>query len=148
MNADRRKVLAKKGISHALLVMLIIVLAVAVFGVVAAVIYGWFGATSVKVDASVTKLDLVASGDSVLMLRNTGNVRLTSATASMTCEQTAAPTAPTITLPGDGLDPGKSVAVVWDAGGLVPGEKCTISITGDAANGASWAASASAVVRP
>jgi hypothetical protein len=106
----------------------------------------------------VEKLDLVAKGQSVVVVRNTGNVRINGITAKLVCDQSS-PTPPTFPLGGGGtgtttatasagLDPGKTISVTWDAGNLIPGETCRLTIEATAANGATAAASASAVVRP
>jgi len=141
----------KMGISGALVAILLVVVAIAFVGIAVAVLSGFLGTGSVKTDIMIEKLDLVANGYSVAVIRNTGNVRINSIDdISLVCDQTRSPTAPSFDL-GAGLDPGKTATATWDAGGttgLVPGETCRLTIQGTAANGAKVAASASSIVRP
>jgi len=147
-HVEDRQRLRRMGISGALVAILLVVVAIAFVGIAVAVMSGYLGTASVKTDIMVEKLDLVAKGASVVTLRNTGNVRITSIDrATLTCDQTASPTAPTIDL-GAGLDPGKTASATWNAGDLIPGETCRLTIEATAANGATVAASASAIVRP
>ena len=140
--------LKKMGISGALVAILLVVVAIAFVGIAVAVLSGFLGTGSVKTDIMVEKLDLVANGYSVAVLRNTGNVRInTIDTANIVCDQTANPATPAFDL-GAGLDPGKTATATWDAGGLVPGETCRLTVSGTAANNAQVAASASSIVRP
>jgi alcohol dehydrogenase YqhD (iron-dependent ADH family) len=92
----------------------------------------------------------VASGQSVLVIRNTGNVRIANLkAATLTCGGGSP-----IDLTSDigtaisNLDPGKTAAATFQIQNAVPGETCTLSITANAANGATVAASASAIIRP
>jgi len=145
----RCKTNSKAGVSHALMVILMVVLALAIGGVVAAILMGYPGMLATKADVSIEKVDLVATGQSVIVIRNTGNVRITELTVTVDCESGASTTIPSSQFSiGEGLDPGKSVATTFPLSNAVPGELCTISLTGTAANGASIAASASAYVRP
>jgi hypothetical protein len=101
----------------------------------------------------IEKLDLVASGQSVLVIRNTGNVRITSLKdATLTCGGSPVSTTPDlktqISAAISNLDPGKTGAATFQLNDAVPGETCTLSITAEAANKATVAASASAIVRP
>jgi len=135
------------GISGALVAILLVVVAIAFVGIAVAVLSGFIGTGSVKTDIMVERLDLVAKGYSVAVLRNTGNVRIdTINAATLVCDQTANPSPPAFT--GVPIDPGKTAMATWDAGGLVPGETCRLTIEATAANGAKVAASASAIVRP
>jgi hypothetical protein len=154
-----RRLGAKAGISGALVAILLVVVAIAFVGIAVAVMSGYLGTASVKTDVMIEKLDLVAKGQSVVVVRNTGNVRITGITATLTCDQTSNPTPPPFSLGGGGagtttatasagLDPGKTISVTWDAGSLIPGETCRLTIQATAANGATAAASASAIVRP
>jgi hypothetical protein len=146
------------GISGALVAILLVVVAIAFVGIAVAVMSGYLGTASVKTDVIIEKLDLMAKGQSVVVVRNTGNVRINSITATLTCDQTSNPAAPQFSLGGGGttgtatasagLDPGKTISVTWDAGSLIPGETCRLTIQATAANGATAAASASAIVRP
>jgi hypothetical protein len=156
-HAENRQRLRRMGISGALVAILLVVVAIAFVGIAVAVMSGFLGTASVKTDVMIEKLDLVANGQSVLVIRNTGNVRITSITATLTCDKTSNPTPPSFNLGGGGtgtatasagLDPGKTTSVTWDAGSLVPGETCRLTIQATAANGATVAASASAIVRP
>ncbi len=142
---NRRK--SRLGISGALVTILLVVVAIAFVGIAVAVLSGFIGTGSVKTDIMIEKLDLVANGYSVAVLRNTGNVRINSIDyIYLTCDQTATPTAPTFAL-GAGLDPGKTATSTWQTT-LVPGETCRLTIEGTAANGAKVSASASSIVRP
>jgi hypothetical protein len=144
---DRRKA----GISGALVAILLVVVAIAFVGIAVAVLSGFIGTGAVKTDIMIEKFDLVAKGYSVLVIRNTGNVRIdTIDPANLVCDQTGTPTPPT-EFSGVPIDPGKTASASWDAGGetgLVPGETCRITISATAANGAKVAASASSIVRP
>ena len=147
MNAKRYD-RSKMGISGALVAILLVVVAIALVGVAWAVLSGYLGTASVKADVAIEKLDLVANGQSVLVIRNTGNVRITSLDATLTCNAPGVnPNDPQLSSFSN-LDPGQTFSEAWDAGDLVPGDTCTLTITGTAANGASVAASASAIVRP
>lgn len=139
----------RAGISNALVAILLIVVAVAVVGIAWAVISGFIGTGSVKTEIAIEKLDLVANGRSVVVVRNLGNVRIIDITGeTLTCDATSDPSPPDIAGP---IDPGETVTTLWDysggAGG-VPGETCTLTIQGTAVNGAVVAASGSAIVRP
>ena len=135
----------KAGISNALVAILLIVVAIAVVGITWAVVSGFLGTGSVKADIAIEKLDLVANGDSIVVVRNLGNVQIdTIDSVTLTCDVTASPTAPTISGP---IDPGETATAVWSAG-VVPGETCTLTIQATAVNGAGVAASSSAIVRP
>jgi len=138
------------GISGALVTILLVVVAIAFVGIAVAVLSGFIGTGSVKTDIMIEKLDLVAKGFSVVVLRNTGNVRITNIDATgvnLVCDQTDNPTPPTFTNPVN-IDPGKTATVTWDAGGLIPGETCRLTITAEAANKAKVSTSASSIVRP
>ena len=139
---DRRKA----GISGALVAILLVVVAIAFVGIAVAVLSGFIGTGSVKTDIMVEKLDLVANGYSVAVLRNTGNVRITSINATMlVCDQSGTPDQqPIFTGP---IDPGKTITATWSTT-LVPGETCRLTIEATAANNAKVAASASSIVRP
>jgi hypothetical protein len=143
------------GISGALVAILLVVVAIAFVGIAVAVMSGFLGTASVKTDIMVEKLDLVASGQSVVVIRNTGNVRIASLeAATLTCggSSTDIDLTSEISAVIIGLDPGKTSAATFklsDAiSDIAPGETCTLSITANAANGAKVAASASAIVRP
>jgi len=138
---------AKTGVSYALMVILMVVISLAIAGVIAAILMGWPGMLATKAEASIEKVDLVATGSSVIVVRNTGNVRITNLAATVYCETSGPQTAPDLNV-GEGLDPGKTVAATFNLNNAVPGERCTISLTGEGANGAAIAASASAYVRP
>jgi hypothetical protein len=154
--AEDKQRLRKMGISGALVAILLVVVAIAFVGIAVAVMSGFLGTASVKTDIMIEKLDLVAKGQSVVVVRNTGNVRITDiTTATLTCDQTSGAKSPSFSLGGGGtgtatagLDPGKTISVTWDAGDLVPGETCRLTIEATAANNAKVAASASAIVRP
>jgi len=135
----------KMGISGALVAILLVVVAIAFVGIAVAVLSGFLGTGSIKTDIMIEKLDVVASGYSVAVIRNTGNVRITSiGDANLVCDQST-PTPPTFT---GSIDPGKTITATWDAGDLVPGETCRLTVEATAANGAKVAASASSIVRP
>jgi hypothetical protein len=141
---DRRKA----GISGALVAILLVVVAIAFVGIAVAVLSGFIGTGSVKTDILIEKFDLVAKGYSVLVIRNTGNVRInTIDSANLVCDQTENPTSPT-DFSGVPIDPGKTASATWDAGDLIPGESCRITVSATAANGAKVSASASSIVRP
>jgi len=143
--AENRQRLRRVGISGALVTILLVVVAIAFVGIAVAVLSGFIGTGSVKTDIMVERLDLVANGYSVAVLRNTGNVRVSSISyVQLTCDQST-PTPPTFTGP---IDPGKTITSTWDAGDLVPGETCRLTIEALAANNARVAASASSIVRP
>ena len=145
MRGSRR--LSRMGISGALVAILLVVVAIAFVGIAVAVLSGFLGTGSVKTDIMIEKLDLVASGYSVAVLRNTGNVRISSIDndkVNLVCDQST-PAPPTFTGP---IDPGKTITATWDAGDLVPGETCRLTVEGTAANGAKVASSASSIVRP
>ncbi|MCS7112334.1 MAG: hypothetical protein NZ912_08885 [Ignisphaera sp.] len=142
-----RRGLSRAGISGAITTILIIIMAIAVVGIAWAVISGFIGVASVKTDMAVEKLDMVANGMSIAMLRNTGNVRIERIDEiSLSCTITSSPPTPPGLDPMP-LDPGKTATATW-ATTLVPGETCTLTVRGTAANGASVAASSSAIVRP
>ena len=135
------------GISGALVAILLVVVAIAFVGIAVAVLSGFIGTGSVKTDIMVEKLDLVANGYSVAVLRNTGNVRInTIDTANLVCDQTTNPSSPA-SFTGVPIDPGKTAMATWSTD-LVPGETCRLTIEATAANGAKVAASASSIVRP
>ena len=146
-HVENRQRLRRMGISGALVAILLVVVAIAFVGIAVAVMGGYLGTASVKTDIMVEKLDLVAKGASVVTLRNTGNVRITSIDkVTLMCDQSGNATAPKIDLSA-GLDPGKTASATWDTN-LIPGETCRLTIQATAANGAKVAASASAIVRP
>ena len=133
------------GISSLLATVLILVVAVALVGIVWAISSGMIGTGAVKADIAIEKLDLVANGNSVVMVRNLGNVRIDSIdSVDLACDVTASPTPPTLNGP---IDPGETASAAWQAG-VVPGETCTLTVEATAANGANVAASSSAIVRP
>jgi len=144
---ESKQRLRRMGISGALVAILLVVVAIAFVGIAVAVMSGFLGTASVKTDIMIEKLDLVANGHSVAVLRNTGNVRINSVDeVTLTCAQTQSPAQPQFDL-GAGLDPGKTATATWQTT-LVPGETCTLTIEATAANGAKVATSASAIVRP
>jgi len=150
-HAENRQRLRRMGISGALVAILLVVVAIAFVGIAVAVMGGYLGTASVKTDIMIEKLDLVASGQSVLVIRNTGNVRIASLkAATLTCGAGGSPTDLTsdISAAISNLDPGKTGAATFQLKNAVPGETCTLSITANAANGATVAASASAIIRP
>ncbi len=134
------------GISGALVTILLVVVAIAFVGIAVAVLSGFIGTGSVKTDIMIEKLDLVANGYSVVVLRNTGNVRIKSIdTINLVCDQSANPSLPSF---GNAtIDPGKTITSTWSTT-LVPGETCRLTIEATAANGAKVSASASSIVRP
>lgn len=138
----------KKGISPVIATILIVIVAIALVGIAWAIMSGFLGTASVKTDIAVEKLDIVANGMSVAVVRNVGNVRIDSIDEiTLTCTSTGSPATPASFEPGS-IDPGKTATATWDAGDLVPGETCTLTIKATAANGAGVAASSSAIVRP
>jgi len=152
-HAENRQRLRRMGISGALVAILLVVVAIAFVGIAVAVMGGYLGTASVKTDIMIEKLDLVASGQSVLVIRNTGNVRINSIDeAKLACGGSSTDLTSTISAAISNLDPGKTAAAMFDLSkvisGIAPGETCTLSITASAANGAKVAASASAMVRP
>ena len=139
---------AKTGVSYALMVILMVVISLAIAGVIASILMGWPGMLATKAEASIEKVDLVATGSSVIVVKNTGNVRITDLAVTVDCEKSGQQNVLNLNV-GEGLDPGKTVAETFNLGNnAVPGERCTISLTGEGANGAAIAASASAYVRP
>ena len=153
-HAENGQRLRRMGISGALVAILLVVVAIAFVGIAVAVMGGYLGTASVKTDIMIEKLDLVASGQSVLVIRNTGNVRIASIdSATLTCGASGTGgNSTSINVPSikdiKDLDPGKTAAVTFQIQNAVPGATCTLSITGTAANGATVAASASAIIRP
>lgn len=138
----------RMGISPAIATILLVIVTVAMVGVAWAVLSGFLGTASVKTDIAIEKLDIVANGMSVAVIRNTGNVRIDSVDdISLTCSSTSNPGAPSA---GDfgSIDPGKTGTATWSAGSLIPGETCTLTVKATAANGAAVAASSSAIARP
>jgi len=150
-HAENGQRLRRMGISGALVAILLVVVAIAFVGIAVAVMGGYLGTASVKTDIMIEKLDLVASGQSVLVIRNTGNVRIASIdSATLTCGASGTggnSTSINVSSIKD-LDPGKTAAVTFQIQNPVPGTTCTLSITAKAANGATVAASASAIIRP
>ena len=154
-HVENRQRLRRMGISGALVAILLVVVAIAFVGIAVAVMGGYLGTASVKTDIMIEKLDLVASGQSVLVIRNTGNVRIAKIdSATLTCGasstgSTGSSNSASIDVSSiKDLDPGKTAAVTFQIQNAVPGATCTLSITGTAANGATVAASASAIIRP
>lgn len=142
-----KKGLARKGISEALVLVLIIVVAIAIVGIVGAMLLAYPGMLGAKADMIIDKVDLVADGQSIVVVRNTGNVRIDHIDqATVTCDGTQMDIVGFFTV--SSLDPGKSLTVVFPLTGTSAGQRCTITITGTAANGANVAASATAYVRP
>ncbi|MEM0154050.1 MAG: archaellin/type IV pilin N-terminal domain-containing protein [Ignisphaera sp.] len=147
---DNRNNRWRKGISPVIATILIVILVIALVGIAWAIMSGFLGTASVKTDIAIEKLDIVANGMSVAVVRNVGNVRIKSIDeVTLTCTSSNSPTAPANTDfdLGDGLDPGKTATATWSTT-LIPGETCTLTIKATAANGASVAASSSAIVRP
>ncbi|MEM2293553.1 MAG: hypothetical protein QXX41_09795 [Nitrososphaerota archaeon] len=137
----------RKGISPVIATLLIVIVAIALVGIAWAIMSGFLGTASVKTDIAIEKLDIVANGMSVAVVRNVGNVRISSIDeVTLTCASSGNPAAPSFDL-GDGLDPGKTATATWSTV-LIPGETCTLTIKATAANGAKVAASSSAIVRP
>ena len=146
-NAVGNKLL-RKGISQPIVAIILVIIALAIVGIAAAIMMGFLGTAAVKTDIMVEKLDLVANGRSVAVLRNTGNVRIDSIDeVTLTCGTSGSPATPATTDFAVPIDPGKTATATWDTT-LIPGETCTLTIKATAANGAVVAASASAVVRP
>ncbi|MEM3921817.1 MAG: hypothetical protein QXG25_02915 [Nitrososphaerota archaeon] len=141
-----KKGLARKGISEALVLVLIIVVAIAIVGIVGAMLLAYPGMLGAKADMIIDKVDLVADGQSIVVVRNTGNVRIDRIdSATVACDGTQMDIADHLAAP---LDPGKSSTAVFQLTDISAGQRCTITITGTAANGANVAASATAYVRP
>lgn len=137
----------RKGISPAIAAILLVIITIAIVGIAWAVMSGFVGTASVKTDIAIEKLDIVANGMSVAVLRNVGNVQIKSIDeVSLTCTVTGSPAAPTRFDPVP-IDPGKTATATWSTM-LVPGETCTLTVKATAANGAVVAASSSAIVRP
>ncbi|MEM0049517.1 MAG: hypothetical protein QXW39_03160, partial [Candidatus Bathyarchaeia archaeon] len=131
----------RKGISPVIATLLVVIVAIALVGIFWAIMSGFLGTASVKTDIAIEKLDIVANGMSVAVVRNVGNVRIDSIDeVKLICTSSNSPTAPANTdfEPGS-IDPGKTATVTWNAGDLVPGETCTLTIKATAANGASVA---------
>ena len=145
------KRLRRMGISGALVTILLVVVAIAFVGIAVAVLSGFMGTGSVKTDIMVEKLDLVASGYSVAVLRNTGNVRITNIdSALIVCASQGADQGTDIKdefSPSSNIDPGKTSTATFQQA-FVPGDTCTLTITATAANGAKVSTSSSAIVRP
>ena len=138
----------RKGISPVIATLLVVIVAIALVGIFWAIMSGFLGTASVKTDIAIEKLDIVANGMSVAVVRNVGNVRITSIDeVILTCTTSESPAAPPSFDLGGGLDPGKTATATWSTV-LIPGETCTLTIKATAANGAKVAASSSAIVRP
>ncbi|MEM1558531.1 MAG: hypothetical protein QXI11_08415 [Thermoproteota archaeon] len=137
----------KKGISPVLTTILIVIVAIALVGIAWAIMSGFLGTASVKTDIAVEKLDIVANGMSVAVVRNVGNVRIDSIDEiTLTCTSSGNPAAPPSFDPTP-IDPGRTATATWSTT-LIPGETCTLTVRATAANGAVVAASASSIVRP
>ena len=140
--------ISRKGISQPIVAIILVIIALVIVGIAAAIMMGFLGTAAVKTDIMVEKLDLVADGRSVVVLRNTGNVRIDSIDeVTLTCGASGSPAAPDTGEFAVPIDPGKTATAIWDTS-LIPGETCTLTVKATAANGAVVAASASAVVRP
>jgi hypothetical protein len=142
----------KAGISGALVAILLVVVAIAFVGIAVAVLSGFIGTGSVKTDILIEKLDLVANGYSVAVLRNTGNVRITSINSALIVCASEGSTAQGTDIkdkfsPSSDIDPGKTSTATFQQA-FVPGDTCTLTITATAANGAKVSTSSSAIVRP
>lgn len=142
-----RKIDRKKaGISGALVAILLVVVAIAFVGIAVAVLSGFIGTGSVKTDILVEKLDLVANGYSVIVLRNSGNVKISSIDdVKLVCQGETV--SATINFNPTSIDPGKTSMATFTAT-LIPGQTCTLTVKATAANGAMVATSSSAIVRP
>lgn len=137
----------RKGISPAIAAILLVIITIAIVGIAWAIMSGFLGTASVKTDIAVEKLDIVANGMSIAVLRNVGNVRINSIDdISLTCTASGGPATPADFDPVP-IDPGKTATATWSTT-LVPGETCTLTVKATAANGAVVAASSSAIVRP
>jgi archaellum component FlaF (FlaF/FlaG flagellin family) len=136
----------KMGISGALVTILLVVVAIAFVGIAVAVLSGFIGTGSVKTDIMVEKLDLVANGYSVIVLRNSGNVKINSIDeVKLVCQGETV--SDTINFNPISIDPGKTSMATFTAT-LIPGQTCTLTVKATAANGAMVATSSSAIVRP
>ncbi|MEM3953275.1 MAG: hypothetical protein QXP74_07715 [Nitrososphaerota archaeon] len=137
----------RKGISPVIATLLVVIVAIALVGIFWAIMSGFLGTASVKTDIAIEKLDIVANGISVAVVRNVGNVRITSIDeVTLTCTESASLATPESFEPVP-IDPGKTATATWPTT-LIPGETCTLTIKATAANGAVVAASSSAIVRP
>lgn len=137
----------RKGISPAIAAILLVIITIAIVGVTWSIMSGFLGTASVKTDIAIEKLDAVANGISIAVLRNVGNVRIDEINeVDFTCTVSGSLGAPTNFGPVP-IDPGKTATATWSTT-LVPGETCILTIRATAANGAGVAASSSAIVRP
>ena len=146
---DNRNNRWRKGISPVIATILIVILVIALVGIAWAIMSGFLGTASVKTDIAIEKLDIVANGMSVAVVRNVGNVRIKSIDeVTLTCTESNNPDglSPSSFDPTS-IDPGKTATATWPTT-LIPGETCTLTIKATAANGAKVAASSSAIVRP
>jgi hypothetical protein len=152
--AENKQRVKKMGISGALVTILLVVVAIAFVGIAVAVLSGFMGTGSVKTDIMIEKLDLVANGYSVAVLRNVGNVRVASIDSALIVCASQGTAAQGTDIknrfsPTGDIDPGKtSTATFQPETPFVPGDTCTLTITATAANGAKVSTSSSAIVRP
>jgi hypothetical protein len=142
----------KAGLSGALVAILLVVVAIAFVGIAVAVLSGFIGTGSVKTDIMVEKLDLVANGYSVAVLRNVGNVRVASIDSALIVCASQGEAAQAIDIkdkfsPSSNIDPGKTSTATFQQA-FVPGDTCTLTVKATAANGAEVSTSSSAIVRP
>jgi hypothetical protein len=148
--AARGKALRKAGLTTLewiLLTIVVIVLA----GVAMLFLTGYMGSAMVNPKAAVQQFDITVSGGGAgtavvtLVIKNTGNVRITDIATTWVNPPTGAPT---LSAAGIQLDPGRTQVLTNTGGAFIVGNQYSIRATITYANGATEVLTATATAHP
>jgi hypothetical protein len=150
--AVRGKAMRKAGLG-ALEYILIAIVVIVLVGVAWLFLSGYIGAAAVNPKAAVQQFDITVTGDGsaaiTLVIKNTGNVRITGATILGWTGLTGTP--PTLTATGLPADPGKTFyfsGTTAADGPFVLGERYGVRIQITYANGATEILTATTTAHP
>jgi hypothetical protein len=148
--AVRGKAMRKAGLG-ALEAILITIVMIVLVGVAWLFLSGYFGSAMVNPKAAVQQFDITVSGGGAgtaavtLVIKNTGNVRITGIDTTWVNPPTGAPT---LSATGIQLDPGQTRVLTGTGGAFVVGNQYSIRVTITYANGATEVLTATATAHP
>jgi hypothetical protein len=135
----------------ALEAILITIVMIVLVGVAWLFLSGYFGSAMVNPKAAVQQFDITVSGGGAgtaavtLVIKNTGNVRITGIDTTWVNPPTGAPT---LSATGIQLDPGQTRVLTGTGGAFVVGNQYSIRATITYANGATEVLTATATAHP
>jgi hypothetical protein len=148
--AVRGKAMRKAGLG-ALEAILITIVMIVLVGVAWLFLSGYFGSAVVNPKAAIQQFDITVSGGGAgtaavtLVIKNTGNVRITDIATTWVNPPTGAPT---LSATGIQLDPGQTRVLTGTGGAFVVGNQYSLRVTITYANGATEVLTATATAHP